>query len=84
MKGFGNQNKSKKKKSRQQEKIDLKKELNELIEAGLTLSSASKYLSKKNGLKKRYIYSEFRIYFFIIYKFIIDFYLKFYEKNNSI
>jgi len=35
----------------------LKKELNELIEAGLTLSSASKYLSKKNGLKKSSIYN---------------------------
>ena len=34
----------------------LKKELNELIQAGLTLSSASKYLSKKNGLKKSIIY----------------------------
>ena len=35
----------------------LKKELNELIEAGLTLSSASKYLSKKKGLKKSDIYN---------------------------
>ena len=35
----------------------LKKELHDLINAGLTLSSASKYLSKKNGLKKSIIYN---------------------------
>ena len=35
----------------------LKKELHDLIDAGLTLSSASKYLSKKNGLKKSIIYN---------------------------
>ena len=49
--------KSKKKKSRQQEKIDLKKELNELNNAGLSLSSASKYLAKKYGIKKSIIYN---------------------------
>ena len=34
----------------------LKKELKELIEAGLSLSAASKYLAKKNNLKKSIIY----------------------------
>ena len=34
----------------------LKKELCELIEAGLSLSAASKYLAKKNKLKKSLIY----------------------------
>ena len=38
-------------------KNELKKELNDLINAGLTLSSASKYLAKKNGLKKSQIYN---------------------------
>ncbi len=36
---------------------DLKKELTELMNAGLSLSSASKYLAKKNGLKKGEIYN---------------------------
>ena len=36
---------------------DLKKELKELINAGLNLSSASKYLAKKNGIKKSLIYN---------------------------
>ncbi len=36
---------------------DLKKELNELIKAGLSLSAASKYLAKKNGIKKSIIYN---------------------------
>ena len=36
---------------------DLKKDLNELINAGLSLSAASKYLAKKNGLKKTIIYN---------------------------
>ena len=36
---------------------DLKKDLIELINAGLTLSEASKYLAKKNGLKKNIIYN---------------------------
>ena len=35
----------------------LKKELNELIYAGLSLSAASKYLAKKNGLSKNIIYN---------------------------
>ena len=33
------------------------KHLNELIKAGLSLSAASKYLAKKNGLKKSEIYN---------------------------
>ena len=33
-------------------KLDLKKDLKELTDAGLSLSAASKYLAKKNGLKK--------------------------------
>ena len=36
---------------------DLKKELNDLIKAGLSLSSASKYLAKKYSLKKSLIYN---------------------------
>ena len=35
----------------------LKKDLNDLINAGLSLSAASKYLAKKNGLKKSEIYN---------------------------
>ena len=35
----------------------LKKELNELIYAGLSLSAAAKYLAKKNGLSKNIIYN---------------------------
>ncbi len=35
----------------------LRKELYELINAGLSLSSASKYLAKKNNLTKNIIYS---------------------------
>jgi 16S rRNA (cytidine1402-2'-O)-methyltransferase len=35
----------------------LKNELNELINAGLSLSSASKYLAKKNGIPKNIIYN---------------------------
>ena len=38
-------------------KSDLKKELNELIKAGLSLSAASKYLAKKHGLNKSVIYT---------------------------
>ena len=37
--------------------LKLKKELEELINAGLTLSAASKYLAKKNNLKKNLIYN---------------------------
>ena len=36
---------------------ELKKELNELIREGLTLSAASRYLAKKNNLRKNLIYS---------------------------
>ena len=36
---------------------ELNKELNDLIKAGLSLSSASKYLAKKHGLKKSLIYN---------------------------
>ena len=36
---------------------DLKKDLNELTKAGLSLSAASKYLAKKYGIKKNIIYN---------------------------
>ncbi len=36
---------------------ELKEDLNDLIKAGLSLSSASKYLAKKYGLKKSLIYN---------------------------
>ena len=35
----------------------IKKDLNDLINAGLSLSAASKYLAKKNGLKKNEVYN---------------------------
>ena len=35
---------------------ELRKELRDLVEAGLSLSAASKYLAKKNGIKKSEIY----------------------------
>ena len=35
----------------------IKKDLNDLIDAGLGLSAASKYLAKKNGLKKSEVYN---------------------------
>ena len=38
-------------------KVELKKELNDLIYAGLSLSQASKYLAKKNKLTKGLIYN---------------------------
>ena len=38
-------------------KIEIKKDLNHLVKAGLTLSEASKYLAKKNNLKKSVIYN---------------------------
>ena len=38
-------------------KSDLKKDLNELTKAGLSLSAASKYLAKKYGIKKNIIYN---------------------------
>ena len=39
------------------DKLTIKKDLNELISAGLSLSAASKYLAKKNGIKKSEIYN---------------------------
>ena len=38
-------------------KLAMKKDLNDLMNAGLSLSAASKYLAKKNGLKKSEIYN---------------------------
>ena len=38
-------------------KFELKKELYDLVNAGLSLSAASKYLAKKNNLTKRFIYN---------------------------
>ena len=38
-------------------KAQLKKELDELINAGLRLSAASKYLAKKKNLTKNLIYN---------------------------
>ena len=35
----------------------IKKDLNDLINAGLSLSAASKYLAKKNSMKKSEIYN---------------------------
>ena len=40
--------------------IELKKDLYELINAGLNLSAASKYLAKKNNLKKSIIYDLYK------------------------
>ena len=34
----------------------LKEELNDLVQAGLSLSAASRYLSKKNNISKNIIY----------------------------
>jgi len=45
------------KKDLQIDKLTIKKDLNDLINAGLSLSAASKYLAKKNGLKKSEIYN---------------------------
>ena len=39
------------------DKLSMKKDLNDLINAGLSLSAASKYLAKKNGVKKSEIYN---------------------------
>ncbi len=39
------------------DKLTIKKDLNDLTNAGLSLSAASKYLAKKNGLKKSEIYN---------------------------
>ena len=46
-----------KKKDLNLDKLIIKKDLNELINAGLSLSAASKYLAKKNGIKKSEIYN---------------------------
>ena len=46
-----------KKRDLNHDKSIIKKELNDLIKAGLSLSAASKYLSKRNGLKKSEIYN---------------------------
>ena len=39
------------------DKLIIKKDLDELINAGLSLSAASKYLAKKNGIKKSEVYN---------------------------
>ena len=39
------------------DKFKLKKELNDLVKAGLSLSKASSYLAKKNRLLKKDIYN---------------------------
>tara|TARA_B100001248_G_scaffold247137_1_gene218346 strand:- start:38 stop:901 length:864 start_codon:yes stop_codon:yes gene_type:complete len=39
------------------DKIELKKELHDLVSIGLSLSAASKYLAKKNNISKRSIYN---------------------------
>ena len=39
--------------------LTIKKDLNHLTNAGLSLSEASKYLAKKNGVKKSEIYKMF-------------------------
>ena len=46
-----------KKKDFNLDKSIIKKDLNELINAGLSLLAASKYLAKKNGIKKSEIYN---------------------------
>ena len=48
---------NKKNKTLEFDEFYLKKELNELIKAGLSLSQASKYLARKNNLKKSVIYN---------------------------
>ncbi|WP_288249682.1 16S rRNA (cytidine(1402)-2'-O)-methyltransferase [uncultured Prochlorococcus sp.] len=47
----------KKNKNSEFNQFELKKELNELVEAGLSLSQASKYLAKKNNISKSLIYN---------------------------
>ena len=50
--------KGRKKEQKQEfDKDDLKRDLQELMNAGLSLSAASKYLAKKNGIKKSIIYN---------------------------
>ncbi len=46
-----------KKRDLNHDKLIIKKDLNDLINAGLSLSAASKYLAKKNGFKKSEIYN---------------------------
>ena len=46
-----------KKRDHNLDKFNMKKDLNDLMSAGLSLSAASKYLAKKNGLKKSEIYN---------------------------
>ena len=46
-----------KKRNLQFDESALKKELKDLVNAGLSLSAASKYLAKKNGIKKSIIYN---------------------------
>ena len=46
-----------KKRDHNLDKFSMKKDLNDLMSAGLSLSAASKYLAKKNGLKKSEIYN---------------------------
>ena len=46
-----------KEKNEEINKSDLKKDLSELTNAGLSLSAASKYLAKKYGIKKSLIYN---------------------------
>ncbi len=48
--------KSKNKDEKEFNRFELKKELNDLINAGMTLSQASKYLARKNNLRKSIIY----------------------------
>ena len=47
----------KKEQKKDLDKADLKRDLQELMKAGLSLSAASKYLAKKNGIKKSIIYN---------------------------
>ncbi len=42
------------------DEIELKKELFDLIKAGLSLPQASKYLAKKNKLSKNLIYNLYK------------------------
>ena len=39
------------------DKFELRKELSDLIDAGISLSQASKYLAKKKNLPKRVVYN---------------------------
>ena len=48
---------NKTKKNHEFDKLELKRELDSLIEAGLSLSAASRYLANKNKLPKNLIYN---------------------------